>query len=153
MESEFVSKRHILLDFRHVVSFLHACLKFSGIESDFLCDIFAFVRTDGFSLLLFFESVHFLGEFLVLTLRCRTECCERVFRSVLVYIKWVHAVFQTNFSYICVFRKELTAHNFLELYAGGTLKIRKDRYLDFRVLVAEKRAFDFFIQEYRRILR
>ena len=93
LESELVSECHILLDFRYVVSFLHTCLKFPGIESYLFCDIFTIVRTNGISFFLVFESVHLLGEFLVFSLRFRTKGCERVFRSVLVYTKRVHAVF------------------------------------------------------------
>lgn len=103
LESELVPERHIFFDFRHVVSFFHTGLEFSSIEPYLFRDILTLIRADRVSFFLFFESVHFLGEFFILSLGRGTERCECVIRSIFVYVKWIHAVFQTDLARIRVF--------------------------------------------------
>lgn len=151
-ESELVSERHVFFDFRHIISFFHARLEFSGIESYLLCNILSLIRADRVSFFPFFQSIHFLGEFLVFVLRCGTEYCECVIRGILVYTERIHAVFQADFTRFRVFFEKLTANNLFEPYASGTLKVGKYGHLNLRVLIAKKRTFDFFIEESGRIL-
>lgn len=63
-KSKFVPKGHVFLNLRHVVSFLNAFLKGGGVKPYFFRYALAFFRDDFASFLLFFQSVHFVGEFL-----------------------------------------------------------------------------------------